>query len=214
MVRALAHVEGAVLLERLLPGTPLVDEDIDDDEATAILANVIGRLSPEPPPSSTPTIESWGRSFQRYTAAGAPGIPSSLVEAAHETYRQLCASQSDIRLLHGDLHHHNVLFDSKRGWLAIDPKGVAGELAYEVGAALRNPFARLDLFATPSAIGRRVEAFARILRLDPARILAWAFAQAVLAALWEFEDDGVAHAGVGWIAFANAARRMLDGRAA
>ena len=32
----------------------------------------------------------------------------------------------------------NVRFDSGRGWLAIDPKGVFGELEYEVGAVVRN----------------------------------------------------------------------------
>ena len=42
-------------------------------------------------------------------------------------------------LLHGDLQHYNVLLDKDRGWVAIDPKGVVGELEYEVGALLRNP---------------------------------------------------------------------------
>jgi streptomycin 6-kinase len=44
-----------------------------------------------------------------------------------------------VRLLHGDLQHYNVLLDRKRGWLAIDPKGVVAEGEFELGAALRNP---------------------------------------------------------------------------
>jgi streptomycin 6-kinase len=51
----------------------------------------------------------------------------------------LCSSQRYRRLLHGDLHHGNVLHDSERGWVAIDPKGVLGEPEYEIGVALRNP---------------------------------------------------------------------------
>jgi streptomycin 6-kinase len=36
-------------------------------------------------------------------------------------------SQRSTRLLHGDLHRHNVLSDDARGSVAIDPKGVVGE---------------------------------------------------------------------------------------
>ena len=194
-----------------MPGRPLADEGLGDDEVTSILADVIGRMSPGPPPSATPTIESWGKGFERYLAKGTSDIPKSLVEAAHKTYLQLCASQATPRLLHGDLHHHNVLLDSHRGWLAIDPKGVVGEPAYEIGAALRNPYRQPEVFATPVTIRTRVDRFARVLRLDTTRILAWAFAQAVLATIWELEDDGALDAGTGWIALADTIRPMLTG---
>jgi streptomycin 6-kinase len=209
VVRILEHAEGAVLLERLVPGRSLADGDLGDDEVTSILADVIGRMSPGPPPTAAPTIESWGQGFEPYLARGTPAIPKSLVEAAHKTYLQLCASQATPRLLHGDLHHHNVLLDSHRGWLAIDPKGVVDEPAYEIGAALRNPCRQPELFAAPRTILKRVDCFARVLRLDTERILAWAFAQAVLAAIWELEDDGALNVGKGWIALANTIRPML-----
>ena len=210
VVRMLAHADGAVLLERLVPGTALADEAIPDDDATAIIAAVIGRMSPGTVPSNAPTVESWGQGFERHTAGGSPDIPSLLVEEAHRIYIGLCASQTDTRLLHGDLHHENVLLDARRGWLAIDPKGVVGELAYEVGAALRNPCRKPELFAAPTTIRRRVDRFARELSLDGDRILEWAFAQAVLAAIWEIEDHGVLKSGAGWIALANAIWPMLS----
>jgi len=211
VVRALEYADGAVLLEQILPGKSLGGESIPDHEATAIIADVIARMSPGPPPTTAVTIESWGQGFERYRARGAEEIPRPLVEAAQRCFKELCASQATPRLLHGDLHHHNVLLDAQRGWLAIDPKGVVGELAYEVGAALRNPYERPDLFTVPALIMRRVDCFASRLRLEGGRILAWAFAQAVLAAIWEWEDDGVLSKGTGWIAFANAVRPMLDG---
>jgi streptomycin 6-kinase len=209
VVRVLEHGDGAVLLERLMPGTSLADAELDDDEATAVLAGVIGRMSPDPPPNGTPTVESWGQGFERYASTGARAIPPPLVAVADRTYQLLCASQASTRLLHGDLHHRNVLLDSRRGWLAIDPKGVVGELACETGAALRNPRGRPDLFASTVTIRKRVDCFARMLSLDPDRVLAWAFAQSVLAAIWELEDDGALNAGRGWIAFADAVRPML-----
>ena len=210
VVRALEHAPGAVLLERLLPGTPLASETIPDEEATAIIAGVIDRMSPEPPPAGSPTVEQWAESFERYRAAGTGAIPGPLVQVAHDMYTELCASQAATRLLHGDLHHHNILLDSQRGWLAIDPKGVIGEPAFEVGAALRNPCERPELFTAPAAILKRVDCFARVLRLDRGRILGWAFAQAILAALWELEDDGRLSSGIGWIALANAIHPMLQ----
>jgi streptomycin 6-kinase len=209
VVAVLEHTGGAVLVPRLLPGSSLADRDIPDDEATAIIADVIGRMAPSAPPRRSPSVEALAVSFSQYLASGASAIARPLVTAAQGTYLQLCASQAEHRLLHGDLHHHNVLFDSRQGWLAIDPKGVVGELAYEVGAAMRNPCEHPEVFAAPAAIRRRAEWYARTLRLDQARILGWTFAQAVLAAIWELEDDGELSAGAGWIALAGAVRPMV-----
>ncbi|HEX8244474.1 MAG TPA: aminoglycoside phosphotransferase family protein, partial [Longimicrobium sp.] len=69
MVDALEAVDGAVLMERLAPGTPLVTMTLDgrDDEATDVLADVMRRMSrPGPPPPGTPTAERWGRAFDWY----------------------------------------------------------------------------------------------------------------------------------------------------
>jgi len=210
VVRALDQTDGAVLLERLVPGKSLAEINVDDKEATAIIADVIRRMAPTSPPIDTPTVAAWGKSFERYRAAPNAGIPLPLVEQAQRTYTTLCASQSSVRLLHGDLHHHNVILDSRRGWVAIDPKGVVGELAYEVGAALRNPCEQPALFSAPDTIRRRVNCFATVLKLDSGRILAWAFAQAILAAIWEWEDDGVLTAGLVWIALARSIHSMAD----
>jgi streptomycin 6-kinase len=210
VVRVLAYVDGAVLLERLKPGWSLFDVDgIDDEEATEILAEVIGRMSPATPPDTAPTVEAWSDGFRRYAARGTEEIPPALIEAARRLYAELCDSQSSVRLLHGDLHHHNVLLDIQRGWLAIDPKGVVGELAYEVGAALRNPIERPAMFTAPETIERRVAHFAGVLGLRTERVLGWAFAQAILAAIWEVEDAGVLSTGVGSLALADAIRPML-----
>ena len=59
-------------------------------------------------------------------------------------------------------------------------------------AALRNPGERPDLFAASATIDRRLDRFVARLSLDPGRTLGWAFAQAVLSALWEIEDGAPA----------------------
>jgi streptomycin 6-kinase len=184
------RVAGAALLERLVPGTSLVTLVLDgrDDEATEVLGALLRRMSPGDPPSGCATVEAWGLGFGRYLATNDARIPRELVLLAQRVYSELAAAQREPALLHGDLQHYNVLRDERRGWLAIDPKGVIGELEYEIGAALRNPYERPDLIASPEVIERRLAIFHAALGIDVDRARAWAFAQAVLSAIWSVED--------------------------
>ena len=211
-VRAYEYIDGAVLLERLSPGTSLAGLSLSgrDDEATEILADVIHRMSPTREPSkSFVTVQEWGDGFDRYLASGDGQIQSNLVEQGRRLYSVLCESQRRARLLHGDLQHYNVLFDSDRGWLAIDPKGVVGEVEYEIGASLRNPYEKPDLFASPETLKRRLKIYEARLKLDSDRALAWGFAQAVLSAIWSVEDGFAVDAANPSMMLANAIRPLL-----
>jgi streptomycin 6-kinase len=196
VVEVLEHMPGAALFERLEPGEPLAALTLAgrDDEATDILAMMLGRMAPGDPPEWCPTVERWGEAFARYAATSDERIPRELVEPAQRVYADLCATQREPALLHGDLHHYNVLSDRARGWCAIDPKGVVGELEYELGAALRNLLDKPDAFATLAAVERRLDQFGLVLGLDLGRARGWCFAQAVLAAIWSVEDGTKADA--------------------
>jgi streptomycin 6-kinase len=190
IVRVHEHVPGALLLERLDPGAALAEMALGgkDDEATEILAEVIRRMGNSGIDLRRFTsIEDWGKGFDWYLASGDRQIPRELVEHGQRVYAELCASQGERRLLHGDLQHYNVLFDSRRGWVAIDPKGVVGEAEYEVGALLRNP-GEPEVYASREMVERRVRRCASRLKLDAERMIAWGFAQAVLSAIWGVED--------------------------
>ncbi|MDP9336855.1 MAG: aminoglycoside phosphotransferase family protein, partial [Actinomycetota bacterium] len=171
VVRVYEHVGGALLLERLDPGEGLAELALRgcDEEATTILADVIGSMPQCRPVTACPTVQDWAEGFKLYLASGDDQVPMNLVSEAGRLYTDLCESQRNPRLLHGDLQHYNVLFDRHRGWLAIDPKGVVGEIEYEVGAALRNPCERPEVFADPEIIKRRLGQFASRLNLDPER---------------------------------------------
>jgi streptomycin 6-kinase len=191
MVRAYDYTQGAILLERLTPGSSLADLALTgrDDEATEILADVIHRMAaPQLPLTSSPTVGEWALGFQRYIESGDTQIPRDIIERAQHVYLRLNASQQSTRLLHGDLQHYNVLSDASRGWLAIDPKGVVGEIEYEIGASLRNPSERPDLFISSTTVARRLALYGARLPIAVDRALAWAFAQAVLSAVWGVED--------------------------
>jgi streptomycin 6-kinase len=210
VVRVYEFAPGASLLERLLPGSALTELSLDgrDDEATEIIADVILRMSPVRS-VAWPTVQNWSLGFDRYIATADGQIPKQLVGEARDLYVFLCDSQTRPRLLHGDLQHYNVLFDADRGWLAIDPKGVIGEIEYEVGAALRNPVERPELFATTAIVERRLAALTSKLGLDPARAVAWSFAQAVLSAIWDVEDGFAIHPRHPAIQLAQAIRPLL-----
>jgi len=98
---------------------------------------------------------------------------------------------TDLVLLHGDLHHENILAAQRQPWLAIDPKGIIGEAAYETGSWLRNPYPGLMKLPQPGrTLARRIDQFAEKLGFERARIRDWAVAQAVLSVWWGIEDFG------------------------
>lgn len=187
----------ALLLEQAVPGSELVElvKAGRDDEATRIVCQVINKLHTGNPalPSGFPMVEHWGKAFERNSREPlAAKIPLELLERAYSGYQELCAGQGPRYLLHGDLHHYNILLDASKGWRAIDPKGVVGELAYETGAMLRNPIEMPGFYTDPLTISRRVKLICQELGLDERRVLGWCFAQAILSAIWTVEDGGSA----------------------
>lgn len=209
VVRLRDRAPGALLLERLAPGTPLsVVSREDDDRATVVLAEVIGGMWGRIP-QGIPSVARWGASFDCWTPTGASVLSGELVQQARALNARLSASQREVRLLHGDLHHDNVLLDDRRGWVVIDPKGVAGEVEFELGAALRNPLSLPHLVTSPAIIDARLRCFAHKLNVDAGRVGAWAFAQAVLAVVWLEEDgEGVA-SNHPWLTFARTLKQRI-----
>jgi len=185
---------GALLLERAVPGDPLLVLD-DDSAATEAAIQVMQRLRrPPPAASSFPALRDWARAFERHRQrfGGTAGpLPRDLVAKAEDTFYNLLAQPTARVLLHGDLHHRNILRSQREGWLAIDPEGVIGEPEYEVAAFMRNPFPHL--LAQPSRgriLRNRLAQLASELGFDRERLRAWSFAHAVLSAVWAIEDHG------------------------
>ena len=92
-------------------------------------------------------------------------------------------------LLHGDLHHLNILSRGESEWVAIDPKGVIGEKAFEMGPLLYNPIP--DLLRNPDVediIKDRINILESGTGVDRNRIISWSFVRAVLSSIWSIED--------------------------
>lgn len=185
---------GAQLLERAAPGRPLATH-ADDEAATRIAAAVMQRLwRPLPAEHPFPTVTQWAGGLARLRAmydGGTGPLPARLVAEAEALFRDLLASAAPPLLLHGDLHHDNIVAATREPWLAIDPKGVAGEPAYEAAALLRNPYRRLAGNPdAPRLLDHRLAVLSEVLGIERARLRGWGIAQTVLSAWWSLEDGG------------------------
>ncbi|MFL7840575.1 MAG: aminoglycoside phosphotransferase family protein [Candidatus Promineifilaceae bacterium] len=201
---------GVLLLERLIPGRMLSEFGRqNDEEAARMAARVMKKLwRPLPGDHGFTTVAQWAKGFQRLRDrfnGGTGPFPAGLVSDAEEIYQRLTANSESEVLLHGDLHHFNILSAQREPWLAIDPKGVAGDPAYDAGALLRNPFPEIYNWSNLGEIqSRRLDILSEELQLSRQRIQEWAYAQMVLSAWWSFEDEGITSRN--WIPFAEQIR--------
>lgn len=153
--------EGRAVLMEYCPGPSLGDlaRAGRDGEATDILGDVIRTLHSAP---VDPTgLQPLAARFAPLTDAGLTGVLAEAARIARDLLSDPCPPVA----LHGDLHHDNVL-SSPRGWLAIDPKGVSGDPAYEPANAFRNPEGLGARLFEPARI-RDLAATAEDLRLLP-----------------------------------------------
>ena len=182
---------GALLLERITPGDDLRAIE-NDGEATRIAARVmkeLWRTNSNNPIFST--AADWCQGFQRYLNKPAENnpLPLHLVLQASKLADDLLTSPHDQYLLHGDMHHMNILKTEADTWIAIDPKGVIGEPAFEVGAFLLNPVPDLIHWPDLKEIQKqRLIILEEELIIDRERLTGWSFVRAVLSAIWSHED--------------------------
>ena len=184
-VKLLDFDQNALLLEQVAPGTLLKSLFLnDDDKAVKIISKIMRQLHGKSlgEPSGFPTLEELvSRTFSR-----PQGID---VEEAKALSKDLLQSTNKQVLLHGDLHHGNVLWSKGRGWLAIDPKGIAGDPAYDVAAFVLNPIPELYRMPDVSKImSRRLKLFSEMLTIEQNRLRDWTYVHAVMAACWAIED--------------------------
>jgi streptomycin 6-kinase len=185
---------GLLLLERLKPGRMLSELE-DDDERTKIAADVmlnIHRRGGVTPPLQDKFIKlsDWFDGLKKirpHFNGGTGPFPKEILERV-ESFLPELFSEDDVKLMHGDFHHYNIL-SSERGWLIIDPKGVIGPAGYEVGPFMINPWDGIsDGGSFKVQAERRVGIFSERLGWERQKIIRWSLAHAVLSAWWSIED--------------------------
>ncbi|MBS0285803.1 MAG: phosphotransferase [Proteobacteria bacterium] len=178
----------AFLMEHLIPGKPLKTlVSSDDDQATRIICQTIRTIHAQ-------KVETKGYkhlSELAHSFVALEGrVETSLLSQAKAWFADLTQDKSQDVLLHGDLHHDNIL-SSNTQWKAIDPHGYVGDPAFEVGPMIYNPG---DCFPHEKdmtvIIERRLKILTEELRFDAKRIKAWTFCMSMLSIAWTVEDHG------------------------
>lgn len=187
-----AHADGALLMERAVGGRSLKDLAVagDDVAATRIICDVAARLhAPRGvPPTGLVPLHAWFEPLAPMARAHG-GILARSAAAAE----QLLDVQREVTVLHGDLHHENILDFGPRGWLAIDPKRPIGERSFEYTILFCDPDLGepgLRLATRPEIFARRLEVVSEAAKLERHRLLSWILAWTGLSAAWVLGDGG------------------------
>lgn len=184
--RLLAQSDDAILIERATSNRSLVQvvRHGGDDEASRIACAVVAKLHAprvQPPPSLTPLVE-WFKPL-----AAMAEVQGGALEVAAKVAAELLGSPEDEVVLHGDIHHANILDFGPRGWLAIDPKGLVGERYFDYTNLFCNP--DFDTAMVAQRFRRQIGVVAAAAHLQRSRLLAWAVAWAGLSAAFQWEDS-------------------------
>jgi streptomycin 6-kinase len=204
--RVYAQHGDALLMERAMGQRSLMHMALNgqDDEASRVLCAALARLHAPRPTPAPPLVGlvPWFASLR--SAAQLQGGRFSQCLATADV---LLAEPQDLVVLHGDMHHDNVLDFGARGWLAIDPKRVTGERGFDYANLICNP--DLPTATNPQRFERQVKVVAEASGLEQRRLLQWVLAFAGLSAAWFLEDDD-AQAAQGQLQVAKLAASQLD----
>ncbi|MFE7194754.1 aminoglycoside phosphotransferase family protein [Kitasatospora sp. NPDC057541] len=171
-----------LLLERLHGEIPLrsLAEPKAMLEATSLLHRLWLPLPVSHPHHKLPTTPTT-------LPGGLPALPDEatpLLTEARETAASLTASATEEFLLHGDFHHGNVLAADRAPWLAIAPRPLVGERAYDLARlALDRADTLVGSPGLPAALRRRLHQLADALDVDRDRLRGWTLVRAVDLAL-------------------------------
>jgi len=183
--RVLAQNGNALLLERAEGGTSLADlaRDGRDDEASRIICAVVAKLHAprKTPPGNLISLTQW---FSDLHSAAA--LQGGILADSARTARELLATAQQAVVLHGDIHHGNILDFGERGWLAIDPKGLIGERGFDYANIFCNPDRKTA--TAPGRLARQVAIVADAAALDRKRLLQWILAWAGLSEAWRLAN--------------------------
>ena len=176
-----------IIMQRAVPGSTLKAHFPDNDiDATKILCESIKELHK----ASIPESHNFYHLSELFkTLDQKLDIPDEILSKAKHLRDKLLSTTTEEVLLHGDLHHDNILKNGDR-WLVIDPKGFIGDPAFEPAAYLCNPIPELLQENQPrEIIENRINICSAELDIDSRRIADWLYAKSVLCWAWSLEDN-------------------------
>jgi streptomycin 6-kinase len=203
---------GAILMQRLQPGTMLWQ--LGDNAQETIIAASIMRELPAPVPQAAQNLPSFRRWVERAFRLTRTvwdlqeRMPRDLLDKAEQAFNEIERTAAFSVVLHGDLHHENILYDDRCGWTAIDPKGVIGPPCLEVGRFVQNQLPSGPPFERRAALVReRAHILSAELGYTPETVAASSLVDCVLSHCWSFEEESI---DAGWYDGIELARLLCD----
>lgn len=185
-VKLLAASDGMLLMERAVPGVSLKSYFPKKDHlATSVVCELMQKLHAV----ALPSQHHYYHIQDLLTCLDEEvDIPAKTVSKARQLRDQLLSSTTNDVLLHGDLHHDNILQQGDR-WVAIDPKGFVGDPVFELAAFLSNPMPDvLAVLNVMDLVERRIQQCAKQLNMPAQRIRDWHYVKSVLCWVWSLQD--------------------------
>jgi streptomycin 6-kinase len=180
----------AMVIEKVNPGTSLREVQAkNDEEAIRIAAPIIRDVQADVP--STHHLRTVRKEMEvikeMHDKGGWDTETMAMLHRALNIFDELESTKSGDKLIHGDLHHDNILFDENRGWLAIDPKGRIGDPIYNAARIMRNYW---DTTPTEALARKRIAILAEVMECQQKRIVAWSYMDCVLSESWDLDEIG------------------------
>lgn len=179
----------ALLLEKLAPGENLKTICRKNDEQAVEIAIEVMRKFWQTPPDNHdfPFLEDWFKGFRQ---AEKINFAPDYIKKAQRFFTELNSSPAPKTLLHGDFHHENILSARREKFLAIDPKGIVGDIGYDLSVFLINHANWLKAETNlPEKLNFAIRRFSEAFRIEPENLRKWVFAHSVLSAWWTFEEN-------------------------
>lgn len=175
----LGHEGDALLLVRAMGAASLADlaRHGRDSEASRIICSTVAQLHAHRPAAPSWLMPLHERFDALWLAASSQG---GLFARAASAAKNLLASPQDEAVLHGDIHHGNILDFGELGWLAIDPKGLIGERGFDYANLFCNP--DVQTATAPDRFERQLDIVADAAGIDRQRLNRWVLAYAGLSA--------------------------------
>ena len=196
---------GAFLMARVSPGTNLREYDFRENESVSTRSDLEIQLMNDLPIPATsidglPTLDDWLEiaftCFRESETSDNEFL--SFIVLAEALYGEIKSQFPETYLLHGDLHHENILKDADTGWIAIDPKGVIGPKVMECGRFIQNFIedevegaATLDDATETQITGilnQRLDVFSEVTGFTRKQLASVTFIDQVLASCWSLNS--------------------------
>lgn len=210
---------GILVEERILPGVVLREEE-NTDVRLEVFARVFEELHPEGsarvPESETylDWLEKAGQFCENGLESGSKQVQSALQESglaekirwACEIGAEMFARYPERVLLHGDLHHDNILQKEDGSYGVIDPKGVMGPEIFDLPRFVLNELGYVEEQGVEES-GKHLEQVMQKLSVrllfpltDIRKLVCM---EMILASVWNVEDgeeiDGMLLQLVDWL---------------